>query len=434
MAEEIPDSTRLQLSRRRLLLGAAAGTVGATAGLAAAHAGTSVPPADDIVDLAREHAFYGDREQAGIRTPPQRYVFYMTFDLASPLRSDLQVLLARWSGAIAQLMKGAPVGQVEPQRAGGVGFDTGEALDLGPASLTVTVGLGPKVFTGTYGLADRRPALLRDLRRLPGDALQPEFSGGDLSLQACADDPQVAYHAIRDLARIAKETGTAATRWAVMGFGRASAGKGQTTPRNLLGFKDGTRNIREDADFERFVWIKGGPAWQRHGTYQVVRKIQMHIENWDTDRVSDQNAVFGRHKVSGAPLTGTHEFDTPDFHRCNAEGDPVIPATAHIRLAAHENNDGIRILRRSYNYTEGINRFGLLDAGLLFISYQNEPDHFERLQMRLGASDALNEYISPHRVGDLLRAAGAAGGIVHRQGDVCLTEHAVSGRDRRWAG
>ncbi len=226
--------------------------------------------------------------------------------------------------------------------------------------------------------------------------MKPALTGGDLSLQACADDPQVVYHAIRDLARIAKETGTASTRWAVMGFGRASAGKGQSTPRNLLGFKDGTRNIMEDADFEKYVWIKdkASPPWQRYGSYQVVRKIQMNIENWDTDRVSDQNAVFGRHKISGAPLTGVREFDTPDFHKKDAGGNLIIPATAHIRLAAHENNGGINILRRSYNYTDGINDVGLLDAGLLFMSYQNDPAHFETLQTKLGASDALNEYIS----------------------------------------
>lgn len=386
------------VSRRGLLLGAAAagglvvgagGVFGGTAAYAALH-----PDDQDVVDLSTEHPFYGHAEQAGISTPQQRYSVYMTFDLTSVLGSDLQVLLARWSAAIAQLMKGKTIGQVEPGRVDGIGIDTGEALELGPASLTVTVGLGPKVFTDTYGLAHRRPRLLRDLKQLPSDALQADLTGGDLSLQACADDPQVAYHAIRDLARIGKDSGTAATRWAVMGFGRASAGKGQTTPRNLLGFKDGTRNIKEDSDLDRFVWIEDGPAWQRRGSYQVVRKIQMHIENWDTDRVSDQNSIFGRHKTSGAPLTGHAEFDTPDFAKKGADGRPVIDPTAHISLAAHENNGGLRILRRGYNYTDGINQYGLLDAGLLFISYQNDPAHFETLQTKLGASDALNEYIS----------------------------------------
>ncbi len=378
-------------TRRRLLLGAAASGLGVIASPALR---ADAAEQCDGIDLARRHAFYGNAEQAGIHTPPQRYAMYMTFTLTSPRRRDLQILLARWSGAIAQMMQGKPIGRVEPARPNAIANDTGEAMGLEPASLTVTVGLGPNVFTDTYGLAQRKPTLMRELRRLPSDAFEPAFVGGDLSLQACADDPQVAYHAIRDLARVAKETGAAATRWTVMGFGRAAAGKGQTTPRNLLGFKDGTRNIREDADFRRFVWITDGPSWQRHGSYQVVRKVRMHIEAWDTDIISDQNAIFGRHKASGAPLTGTSEFDTPDFGKKNANGRLVIPPTSHIRLAAHENNSGIKILRRSYNYTDGINAAGLLDAGLLFISYQNDPAHFETLQARLGVADALNEYVS----------------------------------------
>ena len=379
-----------RLSRRGLLVGAGLGTVG----LAAAQAAPALPDDQDVVDLTHQYPFYGSAGQAGIHTPPQRHVFFMTFDLTTTERSGLQLLLARWSASIAQLMKGETIGQAEPQRANGVGFDTGEALNLGPASLTVTVGLGPKVFTGTYGLAGQKPTLLRGLVALPSDALRPAFTGGDLSLQACADDPQVAYHAVRDLARIAKDTGTASTRWAVMGFGRASAGKGQSTPRNLLGFKDGTRNIKDNMDFEKYVWVKDGPSWTQRGTYQVVRKIKMDIENWDTDRVSDQNGVIGRHKVSGAPLTGKKEFDTPDFSQKGDDGKPIIPDNAHIRLVAHENNEGLKILRRSYNYTEGINEVGLLDAGLLFIAYQNDPANFEALQAKLGTSDALNEYIS----------------------------------------
>jgi deferrochelatase/peroxidase EfeB len=318
----------------------------------------------------------------------------MTFNLTTSKRSELQTLLALWSSAIAQMMKGEPISEVEPKRPFAIGLDTGEALDLGPASLTVTVGLGPRVFTDTYDLAHRKPTLLRQLKAMPGDNLNPETSEGDLSLQACADDPQVAYHAIRDLARIAKRTGAAETRWAILGFGRASAGKNQHTPRNLFGFRDGTRNIRTDEEFNQFVWVHDGPDWQRLGSYQVVRQIQMRIENWDVDQISDQTRIFGRHKVSGAPLTGTHEFDTPDFKARDKSGELIIDAASHIHLAAHENNGGTKILRRPYSYTMGINQFGVLDAGLLFLTYQNAPAHFEKLQTKLGAADLLNEYIT----------------------------------------
>jgi deferrochelatase/peroxidase EfeB len=190
--------------------------------------------------------------------------------------------------------------------------------------------------------------------------------------------------------------GVVDTRWTVLGFGRASAGKGQATPRNLLGFKDGTRNIKEPEDMDSFVWVKdsdGDVDWMTGGTYQVARKIEMNIEIWDADRVSDQERIFARTKAEGAPLTGTKEFDTPDFHRTSG-GKPVIDPKSHVALAAHENNNGVRILRRSYNYTDGINQYGQLDAGLLFIAYMNDPAHFIQLQTKLGSSDLLNEYIS----------------------------------------
>jgi deferrochelatase/peroxidase EfeB len=371
----------------------AVGGVLAGAGAAAAVASYDGQGGDagDTVDLSRSVPFYTGSHQAGIATPPQRHCVYMTFDLTSRTARDLQVLLARWSAAIAQMMQGEPVGEVQPAHGDAVAPDTGEALDLGPASLTVTLGLGPGIFGRDLGLSHHRPRLLTDLPRLPSDNLDPALTGGDLSLQACADDPQVAYHAIRDLARMGR--GTVNTRWTVMGFGRASAGQGQSTPRNLQGFKDGTRNVTEPADLDRYVWLTDDVGWMDGGTYQVVRKIEMSIETWDSDRVDDQERVIGRAKVSGAPLTGTHELDTPDF-AAKRHGHPVISPVSHVALAAHENNGGIRILRRGYNYTDGINAVGQLDAGLLFIAYLDDPDHFVRLQTRLGSSDLLNEYIS----------------------------------------
>jgi deferrochelatase/peroxidase EfeB len=344
----------------------------------------------DRIDLTTSHPFYDEAHPAGIATPPQRYAIYMTFDLVDgALATDLQALLARWTAAIAQLMKGRPVGQVQPTRVDAVGGDTGEATGLDPASLTVTVGLGPGIFDHRFGLAGKRPPLLHELPDLPSDRLAPETTGGDLSLQVCADDPQVAYHAVRNLARMVRDT--AHTRWAVLGFGRASAGQGQETPRNLFGFKDGTRNLRTATEFDKHVWV--GDGWLAGGTYQVVRKIQMNLEIWDADMISDQERIFGRTKLEGAPLSGGREMTAPNFTAKGADGTPKIPLTSHVALAAHENNGGIQILRRGYNYTDGINQDGQLDAGLLFICYQNDPEHFIKLQTKLGASDRMNEYV-----------------------------------------
>jgi deferrochelatase/peroxidase EfeB len=343
------------------------------------------------VDLAQSHEFYTGDRQAGIETPQQRHCVFMAFDLTTTSSRDLQVLLARWSAAISQLMAGRPVGSVQPPRVDGVAGDTGEALDLGPASLTVTLGLGPGVFDDRFGLRHRAPKRLAPLPRLPSDQLRTGLTGGDLCLQACADDPQVAYHAVRDLARMGR--GVVNTRWTVLGFGRASAGRGQRTPRNLLGFKDGTRNLKQPTDIDEFVWLDQDDDvdWMRNGTYQVVRKIEMNIETWDADVVSDQERVIGRAKQDGAPLTGKTEFDKPDF---TATGPHAIDPRSHIALAAFENNGGIRILRRGYNYTDGINDLGHLDAGLLFVCFTKDPAHFVRLQTKLGSSDLLNEYIA----------------------------------------
>jgi deferrochelatase/peroxidase EfeB len=384
------------VSRRGFFLGAGGfaasgllvgGVAGAAGGFAAGRGGSETAATADVV-----YPFFDEAHQAGIQTPPQKYTVFMTYDLSTFEKSDVQVLLARWTAAIAQMVKGAPIGNPDPTGDSAVALDSGEAVGLGAQGLTVTLGLGPGLFDDRFGLSSKRPALLKALPDLPSDQLSSATTGGDLCLQACADDPQVAYHAIRNLTRMAR--GTASTRWTVTGFGRASAGPNQETPRNLLGFKDGTRNIVDDKDFARWVWTDGADQkWMAGGSFMVARKIHMNIEIWDTDRISDQEDVFGRNKLEGAPLTGHKEFDTPNFTKKNPAGELIINPTSHVALAAHENNGGIKIHRRSYNYTEGIDDLGQIDAGLLFVAYMNDPEHFIKIQTRLGSVDRLNEYI-----------------------------------------
>jgi deferrochelatase/peroxidase EfeB len=285
---------------------------------------------------------------------------------------------------------GRPVGDAN-QEALAPPQDTGEALGLTPARLTVTFGLGPSLFDERFGLAGRRPPPLRELPALPGDELDPERSGGDLCVQACADDPQVAFHAVRNLACIGR--GAVTVRWSQLGFGRTSStSRAQVTPRNLMGFKDGTANLKaEDVDaLARHVWVGGDrpgePPWLRDGTYLVARRIRMLIEVWDRASLADQEQTIGRHKASGAPLGERDEFATLEVDR--------LPADSHVRLAAPSNNAGAALLRRGYSFTDGLDdRLGQLDAGLFFLSFQRDPDAFVRIQRRLGAGDALNEYI-----------------------------------------
>lgn len=386
---------------RRLLFSTAAGTAvaGALVGAAgtAAALSTGERPsvatgAGDVdIDLNRSVPFYDQQHQAGIRTTPQRHAVFATFTLSpSATKADLQTLLARWTAAIGQLTAGKTVGQVEPTRPDALGGDTGEAHGLFPASLTVTVGLGPSIFGDRFGLASFRPKALADLPRIPGDVLEAGLTGGDLSVQACADDPQVAYHAVHNLARMAATV--AQTHWMVLGFGRASAGPGQQTPRNLMGFKDGTRNVTGDAEFDRFVWTQDGD-WFSGGTYQVARKIRITMETWDASNIANQQATFGRTKDEGAPLSGKLESDVPDFAATGGDGEKLISPYSHVSMASPENNGGTKILRRAYNYTDGLNSQGLLDAGLMFLAYMNDPQHFVDLQTKLGKFDLLNEYI-----------------------------------------
>ena len=379
-----------RLSRRHLLGGVAGlGIINAAGVGLAGCASNAATSSNQIV------AFH-DVHQAGITTDIQDRLAFAAFDLTTTRREDLQRLLKTWTAAAEAMTRGVMVpgdshaDEMPPA-------DTGEAVGLPPTHLTVTVGFGPSLFDDRFGLAPRRPAALVDLPPLPGEMLDPARSGGDIGIQACANDPQVAFHAVRNLARLGR--GTVVTRWTQLGFGRTSAtGAEQQTPRNLMGFKDGTRNIRSDDStaLNKHVWVgaEAGQEWMRGGSYLVARRIRMFVETWDRDRLSDQEAVFGRAKYTGAPLSGKAEFEAPDFAARTAGGELTIPDNAHIRLAAFENNDGLRILRRGYSFTDGIDaRTGTLDAGLFFISFQKDPAQFITLQRKLGSQDALNEYI-----------------------------------------
>ena len=187
-------------------------------------------------------------------------------------------------------------------------------------------------------------------------------------------------------------------RWSQLGFSKTAATtQDEETPRNLMGFKDGTNNVRveETAAFDEHIWAGSeGPAWMQGGSYLVTRRIRMLIEVWDRASLGDQEATIGRTKVGGAPLGGAAEFDTANLSTPAAGEKPTIPLDAHIRLAAPATNGGHRILRRGYSFTDGMDAFGQLDAGLFFICYQRDPrQQFVPIQQRLAENDALNEYI-----------------------------------------
>jgi len=380
------------MTSRRLFLGAAGGLAGA--GLAAGGAAQAAPSGGSV-------PFYGPH-QAGITTPMQDSLYFAAFDVVAEDRAALISLLQSWTRAAARMTAGLPA---EPgvQDAEAPGLDSGEAVGLAPAGLIITFGFGPELFTldgkDRFGLAAVRPAALVDLPRFPGDELVAGQCGGALAVQACANDSQVAFHAVRQLARLGY--GVVSLKWVQSGF--ATGNKTAGTARNLMGFKDGTMNPKGVA-LAPVVWAGAeGPAWMAGGSYMVARRIRIALEHWDRMKIAFQEQTFGREKVSGAPLGGKREFDTPDFKAVNANGDFVIPESAHVRLAAPVNNDGSQILRRSYSYNDGANfvaerwppwRQAIeYDAGLFFQAYQKDPrTGFIKLFDKMSRIDALNQF------------------------------------------
>jgi deferrochelatase/peroxidase EfeB len=393
------------MDRRKALGLAGAGALGAAAlgGVAGRALDAPARPVQTDPPSAAPVGFYGPH-QAGITTAMQDHLHFVAFDVITSKRADLVRMLEAWAAATARMtagqeatalgaLSGPP--QAPPE-------DTGEALDLPAAGLTVTVGFGATLFRDAqgrdrFGLAERSPAALAELPKFPGDALEPAISGGDLCVQACANDPQVAVHAVRNLARLGM--GVVSVRWSQLGFGRTSVtSRTQATPRNLFGFKDGTANLKEEdgALLDEQLWVQpgDGPDWMTGGSYLVSRKIRMLIETWDRTPLAEQEAIIGRSKGVGAPLGKPNELDEPDFTVKGDDGETMIAKVAHVRLAHRTNNNGARLLRRGYNFVDGSDGLGRLNAGLFFISYQRDPRRqFVPIQQALARQDLMNEYI-----------------------------------------
>ncbi len=357
-------------------------------------------PAPNGVDQAA-YPFHG-QHQAGITTPAQDRLHFAAFDVTTESRDELVALLKEWTAAAREMTAGTPVGDGAPTPYDAPPTDTGEALGLNASGLTLTFGFGPTLFEkdgkDRFGLRDQQPAELKRLPHFPADNLDLSRSDGDLCIQACAHDPQVAVHAIRNLARMG--FGTVAMRWAQLGFGRTSSTSSrQATARNLLGFKDGTANLKSEdpKDIEKFVWVQQDDdqkaSWLTGGSYLVARRINMHIEPWDRTSLREQETLIGRNRDEGAPLSGGTEFTEPDFSLQGREG-PLIAVDAHVRLAHHKQNNGAKMLRRGYNFTDGSTTLGRLDAGLFFIAFVRSPGElYIPMQTRLSSQDALMEYL-----------------------------------------
>ncbi|MEV6375144.1 Dyp-type peroxidase [Micromonospora musae] len=373
------------VSRRGLLTGGVLATGGALSGAATLRMTTDRARPVDQVPVAQVGSavepFHGAR-QAGVATEAQAHAAFVAFTLKPGTdRAALGRLLRLLSDDAARLTRGRPaLADTEPE------------LGLLPARLTVTFGFGPGLYAAA-GLDDRRPPSVAELPAFRVDRLQPRWSGGDLLLQICADDPLTVAHAQRVLIKDSRPF--AAVRWVQQGFRRAAGAEPGRTQRNLFGQLDGTANPTPGAPTDAAVWMPDGPTWLRDSTTLVVRRISMNLETWDLLGRTDRELAVGRRLDTGAPLTGSAEHDEPDFAATGPDGLTVIPDFSHL-TRAHVTDDRQKILRRPYNYDGTPTADGHADSGLIFTSYQADVTRqFLPIQRRLAERDLLNEWTTP---------------------------------------
>ena len=367
-----------KMDRREFLKKAGIGGAGLALGLSGASAffANKEQGSKNIADGQEEISFYG-KHQAGITTPMQKNIYFVVLDLRTTDKNELIQLFKDWTDYSQKLVNGDLV-KKDGSNALLPPSDTGETVGLNPYRLTLTFGVSASFLT-KLGLEKKRPKLFRDLPAFPKEQLREQYTGGDIVIQACADDEQVAFHAVRNLIRKGRNKVT--MKWSQSGF--AAIGDRMETPRNLFGFKDGTANVTTEKNFDKVVWADS-QDWMKNGSYMAVRRIIMHLETWDRTNLQEQENTFGRYKESGAPFGKKNEFDEVDLS--------LLPVDSHVRLAKEVD---LPILRRSYSYSDGIDpKTGQFDAGLLFIAFQKDPDRFVKIQTNLGADDKMNEYVT----------------------------------------
>jgi deferrochelatase/peroxidase EfeB len=395
---------RAPLSRRAFLGTAALGTVvvggAAASGIKLAADGRGGGNSEPEPVPPRGFRGY---HQIGVLERPEAHGLLAAFTCVDDTRAALAETFRSLSQELDSLIAGRVPAETDPELPPA---DSGVLMEVTDAGLMGTVSVGASLFDERYGLAPRKPRELVTMPFLANDRLDPDRSHGDVLLSLHGREPDVCVHALR---RVMRRTQSGLVlKWMQDTFTRPDAQPklGETQSRNLLGFKDGTAN--PDADDESLmntlVWTSTSdiavnaearePAWTVGGTYQVVRLIRMLVERWDRTALEEQESVFGRRKVSGAPLSGEQENDLPVY-----DNDPQglrVPLTAHIRLANPRDERTLNkvLLRRGMSYSRGMDSAGLLDQGLAFVSYQRRLSHFLEANERL-KGEPLEEYIRP---------------------------------------
>ena len=320
------------------------------------------PAAERALSFGESVAVHG-ASQAGIERPavPQGHLEFGVFDLDDGVAPG--AALARLGEAVVEAVSGR----------------SARLAGIAPGDVTVTIGIGPRLVAGVD------PAL-------PGAAALPVFAreeiaasdrGGDVMVQVCGSDPLVATLASSAMADAVRAAGGVA-RWSQRGF-RRCGDDGYAL--NLLGFRDGI--VQPDpATSENDVWM-AGPARVAGGTIAVVRRLRIDLAGFLGMDVAAQEAAVGRRRGDGCPLSGGAVLAPLDLGAKTADGRYLIPVDAHARRA-HPGATGVGVmLRRGYNYDNGVG-----DQGLLFVSFHRELRTFTETQYRLDEKDALMDRVT----------------------------------------
>jgi dye decolorizing peroxidase len=344
----------MSLSRRRLI------TTASVAAVAAGCSANEPQPKSPAPAATVTISPYGTH-QTGVITPnpPQTFVLISTWDLATVSKSSIGEVLAVLSTSIATLMAGA-----DPLLAG-----------MSVDNLTVTVGVGPKVVRAV----DATLPGAQDLPKFSHEDIADADRGGDILIQACANDALVVSLATKSLA--AKLGSSWMKRWEQSGFRGANLQE-TNAARNILGFIDGIVGPKTDAERAQDVWLGNEGKSLQGGTIITLRRFIVDTAKFLGQPVAAQEAVFGRTRSGALPLSGGSATADVDLGAKSADGQYLIPVRAHVRAAHPFTSGSDLMLRRSYSTSDG----------LIFISFQRKLRSFVATLQAMDEGDALLDY------------------------------------------